>query len=36
MGDFTPPWTEARVRELLAPLVGARELRLRQRPKPKP
>ncbi len=36
MGDFAPPWTEARVRELLAPLVGARELRLRERPKPKP
>ncbi|MBM3972775.1 MAG: hypothetical protein FJ301_01565 [Planctomycetes bacterium] len=36
MGDFTPPWTEARVRELLAPLVGARELRLLPRPQPKP
>lgn len=36
MGDFTPPWTEARVRELLAPLVGAHELRLLPRPQPKP
>ena len=35
MGDFTPPWTEARVRELLAPLVGAHELRLLPRPQPK-
>lgn len=36
MGDFTPPWTEARVRELLAPLVGARELRLLPGPQPRP
>jgi hypothetical protein len=36
MGDFAPPWTEARVRALLAPLVGPRELRLLPRPRPKP